>query len=157
MHLLTRLLVAALPLVAVGCTVPASNGANAVPAEHFHPPGLPEAHHHFEDDVGNQHAKITRTPLDDAETLSVTLTDAGFEPAEVTLRDGKPVNVVVNNQTDTTHSFAVAHGPLQFGVEPGRTGTTALSIGEPGTYEAVCVIEGHTESMKIHVFDKWGG
>ena len=91
-------------------------------------------------------------PVDGAPAVTVTATDIDFAPATLELAAGETVNLTVTNDGQAMHDFTLEVADIHVNVEPGESQTTALTIDEPGTYEAVCTVDGHAEAgMTVEV------
>ena len=99
-------------------------------------------------DHGGDHAASEQVaePADGARQVDVTAVDIDFEPQRLELAAGEPVNIVVTNKGETLHDFTLEAADVHLNVEPGATGTTSLTIDEPGEYEAKCTVAGHAEA-----------
>lgn len=91
-------------------------------------------------------------PVAGAPVVEVHAVDIDFEPATIELRAGRPVNVTVVNDGKSVHDFTLEQAEVHVNVEPGDSKVTSMTIDEPGTYTAVCTVEGHEEAgMTIDV------
>lgn len=83
-------------------------------------------------------------PDDDARKVEVQLNDSGAQMPK-TLPPGKTA-FVVKNTGKQKHNFEIKGGSLEksfwFNLDPDQTKTMQVNL-EPGTYEAVCTIDGH--------------
>ena len=95
---------------------------------------------------GHAAAENVPPPVEGAPEITVNAVDIDFEPPTLELTAGEPTNVTVVNDGETLHDFTVEAADVHVNVEPGQSTTTAVTIDEPGTYEAKCTVEGHAEA-----------
>lgn len=103
---------------------------------------------------GGDHAASERAaaPVDGAEEVVLTAVDIDFEPAQLELKAGEPVNVTIVNEGEALHDFTLEAADVHINVEPGQSKTAAVTVDEPGRYEAKCTVAGHAEAgMTIDV------
>ena len=85
-------------------------------------------------------------PVDDAEEIHVQATEMAFTPAEVDLAAGEPVNVTVVNDGQLFHDFVLDEAGVHLNLDPGEQASAALTLDEPGTYQAICTVTGHADA-----------
>ena len=101
---------------------------------------------------GDHAAENVQPPVEGAPEVTVNAVDIDFKPQTLELTAGEPTNVTVVNDGETLHDFTVEAADVHVNVEPGQSTTTAVTIDEPGTYEAKCTVEGHAEAgMTIEI------
>lgn len=103
---------------------------------------------------GGDHAAAENAPapVEGAPEVTVNAVDIDFKPPTLKLTAGEPTNVTVVNDGETLHDFTVEAADVHVNVEPGQSTTAAVTIDEPGTYEAKCTVEGHAEAgMTIEI------
>jgi nitrite reductase (NO-forming) len=83
--------------------------------------------------------------VEGAPELRVDATDFAFSPAEISVRAGEPVNIVLVSTAGGHNLSATDIGFRLPIVDEGETTRGALAIAEPGTYEFVCTVPGHLE------------
>ena len=121
--------VAALVLTACGGSTGASGGDSA--AGH-----------------GSEHGgeEKTAAPVDGAPEITLNAVDIDYKPATLELKAGEATNVTVTNDGKALHDFTLEEADVHVNVKPGESKTFALTIDEPGTYEAVCTVAGHAKA-----------
>ncbi|MQB01980.1 MAG: cytochrome c oxidase subunit II, partial [Actinobacteria bacterium] len=80
-----------------------------------------------------------------AQRVEVTARSFVFEPSEITMAAGQPVNIVLTS-TDLLHDFVVEGPEFHLAADRDETATGALTIDEPGTYTFYCSVAGHREA-----------
>lgn len=88
-------------------------------------------------------------PVEDATEIHVQATEMAFTPAELDLVAGETVNVTVTNNGQLFHDFVLDDAGVQLNLEPGDHATAALTLDEPGTYEAICTVVGHADAGMV--------
>lgn len=83
-----------------------------------------------------------------AQTVAVSETEYALDPANPTVKPGS-VTFNVSNDGQIVHTLEV-EGPngeqeLETDLQPGQTGTLAVDLSEPGSYEFYCPIADHKE------------
>lgn len=102
--------------------------------------------------AGHAASEEVAAPVEGAPGIDVAAVDIDFQPERIELTAGEPVNIVVSNDGEMLHDFTLERAGVHLNAEPGDTGTTSLTIDEPGTYEAICTVPGHAEAgMTIEV------
>jgi nitrite reductase (NO-forming) len=69
-----------------------------------------------------------------------------FEPNELTVRAGQPIQLTFVNGGRTLHDFTLGQGvaqPVQAVAEGGQRSTVTFTIERAGTYTFVCAQPGH--------------
>lgn len=126
---------AALALVLAACGGPSAPAGQAGPEES-----------HGE---GHQAQEEVAEPVEGAPEVSVTALDIDFEPATLELTAGEPVNVTVVNDGGILHDFTLEEAGVHVNVEPGQSATTAVTVDEPGSYQAICTVPGHEDAGMV--------
>ncbi|HEX6262669.1 MAG TPA: hypothetical protein VF097_07470 [Actinomycetota bacterium] len=84
--------------------------------------------------------------------LRVEMREFAFDPSEIALRAGVPVDVRLRNVGRVEHDWTLlAPGGEEVSyvyVQPGRRGRDRFTLDE-GTYDLLCTIEGHAESGMV--------
>jgi plastocyanin len=83
--------------------------------------------------------------VEGAPEVEVTARSFAFEPSELTVTAGEPVNVALTS-TDLLHDFVVEGEDFHLAADRDETVTGALTIDEPGTYTVYCSVAGHREA-----------
>ena len=83
--------------------------------------------------------------IDGAAELRVTASSFRFEPAELTIDAGQPVNIALTS-TDMVHDFNVEGRGFHLAAERGETAVGGLTVEETGTYAVYCSVPGHREA-----------
>ena len=81
--------------------------------------------------------------VDGAPDAQISATEMAFTPDELTLQAGEPLNVTVVNDGDVFHDFDLPAADVHLNLEPGEQATVAITIDEPGAYQATCTVPGH--------------
>jgi uncharacterized cupredoxin-like copper-binding protein len=102
-------------------------------------------------DHGGNHAaqESVHEPVDGAATAAVTAVDIDYKPATLELVAGEPTNVTIVNEGETLHDFTLEEADVHANVEPGSEVATAVTVDEPGEYQAICTVDGHEEAGMI--------
>lgn len=82
-------------------------------------------------------------PIEGAEELTVLARDYSFEPADLTVTTGSPVNLTLVNEGRVPHDLAVRDLGIHVTAGPGERATTGFVVDQAGTYEIVCTYPGH--------------
>jgi uncharacterized cupredoxin-like copper-binding protein len=88
-------------------------------------------------------------PVEGAPEVTVITRDIEFEPTTLELTAGEPTNVTVVNEGQALHDFTLEEAGVHVNVEPGESVTTAVTVDEPGTYQAVCTVPGHEDAGMV--------
>ncbi|HEY8497083.1 MAG TPA: cupredoxin domain-containing protein [Limnochordales bacterium] len=76
--------------------------------------------------------------------ITIVLSDFKFEPAEITVKRGERVRLVLENKGTVAHDWTVRDLNLASPrVQPGQTATYEFSVDRVGTFTSVCVEAGH--------------
>ena len=97
----------------------------------------------------DEHDQRAPTPIDGAPTLEVSATEMAFTPAAVSLEAGEPVNITVTNDGDVFHDFDLEVADVHLDLDPGEQTTAAVTIDQPGAYEAICTVPGHAAAGMV--------
>jgi plastocyanin len=81
----------------------------------------------------------------DARPIEVSGSSYAFDPAELTIRAGEDVAIVLT-ATDLEHDFTVEELDSHVSAEAGETAEGGLRVDEAGTYTYYCSVEGHREA-----------
>jgi uncharacterized cupredoxin-like copper-binding protein len=85
-------------------------------------------------------------PAENAEEIDVQATEMAFTPAELDLAAGETVNVTVTNDGQLFHDFVLDAAGVHLNLDPGEQASAALTLQEPGTYQAICTVPGHADA-----------
>jgi plastocyanin len=83
--------------------------------------------------------------VDGAPKVEVTAHSFAFQPSELTVTAGEPVNIALTS-TDLLHDFVVEGEDFHLAADRDETVTGALIIDEPGTHTVYCSVAGHREA-----------
>ena len=97
-------------------------------------------HQHSGDE---RHDEEAPPAVDGAPDAQISATEMAFTPDELTLQAGEPLNVTVTNDGDVFHDFDLPTADVHLDLEPGEQATAAITIDEPGAYQATCTVPGH--------------
>ena len=79
--------------------------------------------------------------------VTVIARDARFEPAHLTLQQGRTVVLSFRNDDPIFHDWEVEGlANVDAGARPGQTQRIRFRIDEPGTYRIVCTVPGHADA-----------
>ena len=92
------------------------------------------------------HDEAAPPPVDGALEAHVSATEMAFTPDELTLQAGEPLNVTVTNDGDVFHDFDLPAAGIHLNLDPGEQATAAITIDEPGAYQATCTVTGHANA-----------
>jgi uncharacterized cupredoxin-like copper-binding protein len=92
-------------------------------------------------------------PAEDAGEIHVQATEMAFTPAEFDLAAGETVNITVANDGQLFHDFVLDEAGVHLNLDPGEQARAALTLAEPGTYEAICTVTGHAEAGMVLTID----
>ena len=88
-------------------------------------------------------------PATTPEQITVTGTDDfHFNPSDITVKAGQPLQVTFQNEGEILHDFTVQQGlakPVVMVAEGGESGTAAVSYDRTGTYKFFCSQPGHDQ------------
>ncbi|HEY8417799.1 MAG TPA: cupredoxin domain-containing protein [Limnochordales bacterium] len=86
----------------------------------------------------------TATTSSTVREIRVTLSDFKFEPAEITVKRGERVRLVLQNTGTVAHDWTARELNLASPrVQPGQTATYEFTVDRAGTFTTVCVEAGH--------------
>jgi len=86
----------------------------------------------------------TATTSSAVREVRVTLSDFKFEPAEITVKRGERVRLILENTGTVAHDWTVRDLNLASPrVQPGQTATYEFTVDRAGTFTSVCVEAGH--------------
>jgi plastocyanin len=97
----------------------------------------------------DEHEQRIPAPVEGAPTREISATEMAFTPATVTLETGEPVNIAVTNEGDVFHDFDLEVAEVHLGLDPGEQATAAVTIDQPGAYEAICTVPGHAAAGMV--------
>ena len=76
--------------------------------------------------------------------ITIVLSDFKFEPAEITVKRGERVRLILENTGTVAHDWTVRDLNLASPrVQPGQTATYEFTVDRAGTFTSVCVEAGH--------------
>ena len=90
--------------------------------------------------TGHAHEKASPT-LPGAREIAVHARSFRFEPAELHVKAGEPVTIVLTSD-DVLHDFTIGDG-VHVGAEGGQTVRGGLKLDSPGTHVFYCTVPGH--------------
>lgn len=84
---------------------------------------------------------------EDGQASALSVTDTGFDPAELTVAAADlPVTVAVRNDGSTAHTFTIVELDIDVTIAPGATATVTIPAGTaPGDYSFESAPDGSTE------------
>lgn len=91
-------------------------------------------------------AAPTEAPITGAPAVRVTAADLRFEPAEIRLPSGTPVNLTLANSGRLPHDLTIPKLAIQVVAAAGETRTAGLRDLAPGRYDAYCGVPGHADA-----------
>lgn len=94
---------------------------------------------------GEHEEEAASVAVDGAPEVAVTARSFAFEPSELTVTAGEPVNIALTS-TDLLHDFIVEGEDFHLAADRDETVTGALTLDEPGTYTVYCSVAGHREA-----------
>lgn len=86
------------------------------------------------------------SPDPEAEEVRVEAGEFFFRPSTVRIHDGRPVNLVLDNEGRMLHTLTVPDADFELRADGGEQAIGAFDPPEPGRYEVVCTIPGHAEA-----------
>jgi len=84
--------------------------------------------------------------LEGAREVTVIATEFAFDPAQVTVDVGEPVNITLVNDGAVPHDFVVAGLDVHVAAGPGETATVGIQVDKAGSFEILCSYPGHAGS-----------
>lgn len=95
---------------------------------------------------GSEHAHDeTSPPRADAPTVRVAAGALTFDPGDLELRAGEPVNLALSS-SDTLHDLTIDEIGFHVAADAGQTATGAVTFERAGTYVAYCSVPGHRDA-----------
>jgi len=110
-------------------------------------------------------AAASSTTSTDPKTVTLTMNEFQFQPAEITVNVGQPVKLVLKNNGTVLHDFVstdamvevmAEHGAMHdmggmetamhAAIEAGQQSTLEFKATQAGTYTFYCTIAGHKEA-----------
>lgn len=80
-------------------------------------------------------------------TIDVKMTEFAFDPKEITVKQGEPVTINLNNQGSVAHSFEVKEfGAKSDSIPAGQTGKLTFTPNKTGEFQIICYEPGHVDS-----------
>jgi len=93
--------------------------------------------------TSNESTAASSAEIPDAEVIRVEAGDLWFEPKQIEVRAGEPVNLRLDNSGRLFHDFNIAELGFDLNAQPGDSTTGGLLIETPGSYEYRCTVPGH--------------
>lgn len=91
----------------------------------------------------------TLPPVAGARTVEVEAADFMFSPAEITVKAGEVVNLVLVNRGVTVHDLVIPADRIWLVAPAGQSATTGFRAVRPGEYEFYCSVPGHREAGMV--------
>jgi len=88
-------------------------------------------------------------PIAGAQRLPISLVDFGFQPGEIRVQAGAPVNLELINTGRILHDLTIPALGVRAVVPPGQRTTVGLPAVSGGSYEFYCSVPGHREAGMI--------
>ena len=88
-------------------------------------------------------------PVEDATGVRIIASEMAFAPAELDLVTGEAVNITVTNDGQLFHDFVLDAAGVDLNLDPGEQASAALTLDDPGTYEAICTVPGHAAAGMV--------
>jgi plastocyanin len=85
-------------------------------------------------------ALVAAAPARGGASLEVKASKHGFEPAQITVRRGESVSIVLSS-ADDEHCFAIDALRIEKRIVPGRTTTLELTPDRTGVFPFYCCLE----------------
>jgi len=93
---------------------------------------------------GSTSSSAPASSASEVQRIEVTMADFRFEPQQITVRRGTPVEIVLTNTGTVDHNFAVdALGVDSGKVGAGQSTTLRFTPGQAGEFQIVCTEAGH--------------
>lgn len=87
------------------------------------------------------------TAADGTQQITVSVSNSmSFEPSNIAVRAGQPVQLTLTNTGETAHDFTLKEGvsqPVKVSVQGGETASGTFTIATPGRYSFECSMPGH--------------
>lgn len=80
-----------------------------------------------------------------ARRVEVTATSFEFDPAEITVKVGEDIAIVLTSE-DISHDFTIDELDAHVGADAGETDEGGLRADEPGRYAFYCSVAGHRDA-----------
>lgn len=96
--------------------------------------------------MGGRTERNAPAPEPGAEEVRVTGAEFLFEPEEVRVRTGEPVNLAFRNRGMMFHTLTIGELDVDLHAAPGEGVSGSLGEVEPGRYRFVCTVPGHAEA-----------
>ncbi len=93
-------------------------------------------------------AEAAAAPAGAEQSVTVTMHDIYFDPAEFTIPANTPVKVSLPNEGAAPHDFSIDALGISVAVNPGETGEVTINA-PAGEYEYYCNIPGHKEAGMV--------
>lgn len=91
------------------------------------------------------HDQQVPSRIEGAAEKVVTASAFRFEPAQLSVRAGQPINIALTS-TDILHDFTVEGQDFHLAADAGQTTAGGLTIDRPGIYTVYCSVTGHREA-----------
>lgn len=101
--------------------------------------------------ASGDHDEPTAEPVAGAPTIEVEAVDFGFGPTRIVIPAGEPVNVMLVNEGFFFHDLNIPDAGFHLSARPGGSETGGLAGLEPGEYEILCTVAGHSEAGMVGV------
>ncbi len=95
--------------------------------------------------MGGETERSGPAPSARAREVRVEAGELYFRPAEVRIRVGERVNLVLENQGHMFHTLTVPGAKIDLRARPGDEISAAFEGERPGRYEFLCTVPGHAE------------
>ncbi len=82
-----------------------------------------------------------------APAIEVTGLDFRFQPAQLRIKAGQPVNIALANRGAIIHNITIPALQFQLVAQPGRRAVASLTAARLGAYEFYCSVPGHRAVM----------
>jgi len=111
--------------------------------------------------AGYAAARTTRTPKasHNPQTITIRASRFAFEPSEITVKKGVPVNVVIQSE-DVSHGLVVEELGIRTEVKKGQSATVTFTPEATGTFGGKCAHfcgSGHgSMTLTVHVIESEG-
>lgn len=93
----------------------------------------------------DDHGGPAAAPVDGASQLTVAATSFAFQPAELVVEAGEPVDVALQS-TDVLHDLNLDEVGFHVAADAGETVTAPLVVEQPGEYTVYCSVPGHRQA-----------
>jgi cytochrome c oxidase subunit 2 len=93
------------------------------------------------------------------QTITIRASRFAFEPSEITVKKGEPVNVIIQSE-DVSHGLVVEELGIRTEVKKGQSATVTFTPEAAGTFEGKCAHfcgSGHgSMTLTVHVTESEG-